>query len=52
MLSSGFFLNKSTFARSTIGVLLYQMVQEHVPMDVPLFANEQGLGLILYLIQI
>ena len=38
MLFSRFFVNKSTFARSTIGVLLFQMVQEHVPMGETLFA--------------
>ena len=34
MPSSRFFVNKSTFARSTIGVLLYQMVQEYVLNDI------------------
>ena len=38
MLFSRFFVNKSTFARPTIRVLLFQMVQEHVPIGETLFA--------------
>ena len=51
MLSSRFFVNKSTFARSTIGVSLYQMIHEQVSMEKSLFANQQGCGLILYILQ-